>query len=140
MRWHTRRNSLTPSTWTPKEGPAVFVTLTTSWGMPEHERYSFWRGLSQARWSETVQFREDLVHFTPVSDTVTRMFLETACSPPRLMRVLEWLVQEGCMTRATASRIENRLLASPWCDHWQVWQDIPADDQDLNRTINRYWR
>jgi hypothetical protein len=89
-----------------------------------------------------VSFREQLIGFAPTTDAATRGFVETVCAPPRLMRVLEALVAEGYLTRATASRIESRILETPgWGSGWDY--STPQDDlqgEGLCRVIDEYWR
>jgi hypothetical protein len=109
--------------------------------MPTHECYGLWRALCQARWSASAQFREELIAFYPTTDDATRTFLHEACSPARLMQVLESLVQERYLTRQTASRIENRILESPWGAGWKSWALPDVQDvQDLAAVIEDYWR
>jgi len=139
-RWSRPRNSFVTAHDVMQDGPSIFVTLTTSWGLVDHERYAFWRALSQATWSQAVAFRQDLLAFYPVSDTVTRVFLDEAMNPVRLMAVCEALVQEGYLTRATASRIEGRILDTPgWGTAWQYWEQAEAL-QDVCTYIETYWR
>jgi len=85
-----------------------------------------------------VEFREDLIAFYPTDDATTRTFLETACHPVRLVAVVEALVHEGVMSRTMGSRIEDRIMASPWGADWQAWEETPALE-DLSGYIEDYW-
>jgi hypothetical protein len=144
MRWRGRpRDSLAGGRYQLDHGPAILTTLTESWGLPDHERAALWRALCQAQWSESAALREQLIAFAPTTDDVTRTFLETACHPGRFIAVCEALVAEGYLTRATASRIQSRILDTPgWGSGWQWW--TPAQDalqgDGLCRVITEYWR
>jgi hypothetical protein len=141
MGWRQRRSSLKGSRPVNNLGPPILMTLTTSWGLADHETYGLWRALCHARWSTSVQFREQLIAFYPTTDDATRTFLHEACHPPRLMAVCEALVQEGYLTRQTASRIENRILESPWGAGWQGWTPPDGEDvQDVAAYVEAYWR
>jgi|SRR6516165_990692 hypothetical protein len=140
MHWRRPRNSLAGARYQPDQGPPIVTALAESWGLPEHERMSFWRGLCAATWSEPVQFREALIGFHPDAQDA-RSFVERQCHPRRVVTVIESLVAEGYLTRATASRIERRLEETPgWGSGWQ-WETTDEDLQGdgLCRVIEHYW-
>ena len=120
------RNSLTGGRYESKYGPPVLTALMESWGLTAGERTHLWRALCQSAWSTPQQWREALIAYHPTREDAAA-FLHGTCSPQQVIGVLEALVSEQRLSRHTATRIEERLLAhttrqGDWCGahRWQT--------------------
>jgi hypothetical protein len=115
------RNSLKGS-YEAQLGPPIIQVMAEAWGLSPPERASLWRALCRATWSETVELREFTIRFSPHQQNA-RAALDTTLAPPQWVACLERLVQEGVLTRACATRIEEALLRHTGPDG--AWQPLP---------------
>jgi hypothetical protein len=89
--------------------------LAGYWRLDADLSTRFWRALCRARWSETVAWRHALVHFDHSHRAVPPVeavegFISRAAKPAVVLRVLELLTQERCLSQQAASRIGECVL------------------------------
>ena len=116
--WMRPRSSTAGAAYEPRLGPPLLQGLAQAYHLPEHLLRSWWRALCTAQWSEAEAWREALIAFRP-DQPQARAVWETACSPAAVLHILELLVAERCLSRQTASQIEERLL--PHVDKKGAW-------------------
>ena len=93
--------------------PALLVCLARCCGMELSLMSTFWFALEHAEGAAAVQFRTDLLLFEgrPVAtQEATARFWDTHMQPQQLVALIESLVEEGRLTRHTATTIEDHLL------------------------------
>lgn len=96
--------------------PEVFAVLfgAGTLGVTKEDAYALWAALSRSNWSEAIALR-GVFTFHKAEDVHNREYalwlLHAQLSPRRLVRVLEELVQEKQLERATANRLKTAILA-----------------------------
>jgi hypothetical protein len=90
--------------------PTLWFLLSKYWTLPDPIARSWWRTLTQARWSKSVEFKQTVLYFSVGGCGDRHAFLHQSVSPARTVEVLEALVEEQLLGRAQASRIEDTIL------------------------------
>jgi hypothetical protein len=103
--------------------PVLLATLAQCAGIEVGLMSRFWFAVGHAANATAVQFREALVLFEAqpiVTQEATGHFWDRHMQPWQLMAVLESLVEEGRLARATATVLEDCLLQHVAADgRWQ---------------------
>jgi hypothetical protein len=84
-RWLKARNSTAGADYEPKLGPPILQALGVSRAVPEHVLRAWWRGLCEARWTESVAWREAAIAWHPNAPDA-RQFWEAECSPRKILQ------------------------------------------------------
>jgi hypothetical protein len=107
-------------------GPPRQWRQLTSRGVPLAPalRWLWWRAITKARWSESVQWRQAFLAFTGrpgrTSFREAEVFASEHCTPRDLIALVENLVKEGVMLPRDGRMIEEALLQQ--CDARGQWK------------------
>jgi hypothetical protein len=90
--------------------PFPWAALARYWHLPPALVESSWRAFSRSRWHRPSALRRSILLFECVHIDSTA-FLEKTCAPAELVAAIEDLVRERRLPRATASALEECILA-----------------------------
>jgi hypothetical protein len=129
--------------------PRLVQDLADFWGLSAVQTTHLWGAVHQSRWSTTVAWRQVMEAYEVAHASAQDVLGTPECAPAIILTLVESLVQEKRLWRASAVPIEERLLENV-TRHGQ-WHGLPyapvpptraAVEQTvgLNRLINYYWR
>ena len=116
------RDSLRGGDYAVSQGPPLLQGLAAARQLPEHALRAWWRALCAAQWSQASAWREAASRWRPDGPDA-RQFWEQDCAPAAVLRLVELLVQERCLSRAVAVVIEDALLSG--VDQEGRWHGTP---------------
>jgi hypothetical protein len=88
----------------------VFRAFAQYWDLPGALAQQWWRALSLAEHGRPLSWRQALLLYGPAPTGDSRHLIHSASAPQKVMDVLEDLVEEGLLSRQTASQIQERVL------------------------------
>jgi hypothetical protein len=104
----------------PAPPPKIWMVLCRFWRLPGGLTRAWWQAVSLAQWSRAQELRQQLLLFQTTTLGTPKHLIHAVCAPAKIVDVIEDLVREGRLSRATGTMVEKHVLRcvskqGTWC-------------------------